>query len=84
MKVGLRRFHAVRWFGLFGNRVFQGRKVKPHPSCGVCKAGGYDSEMEHEPYYGRKRVDRGIFAVPDFDEDGLPNFPSSVRGDSVE
>ena len=77
VKVGLRRFHAVRWFGLLGNRVFKAVKGKRVTGCPVCKVSGHSSVMEHEAYWGSKPLsDSGCNAVPDLGDDGKPNFPS--------
>ncbi len=76
VKVGLRRFHSVRWFGFLGNSVFRGVKGRRDAGCPVCKVAGHFSKMEHGAYWGKKRLsDSGCNAVPDFDVDGSPNFP---------
>jgi hypothetical protein len=81
VKVGLKRFHSVRWFGLLGNRVFRAVNSKRSAGCPVCKVAGHYSEMEREAYWGSKRLSgSGCNAVPDFDGDGKSNFPSSVGG----
>jgi hypothetical protein len=78
VKVGLKRSHSVHWFGLLGNRNFKGNSVRPTMGCPVCKVSGYRSEMVNEAYWGSRRLnDNGCNAVPDFDDDGKPNFPSS-------
>jgi hypothetical protein len=77
VKVGLFRFHAVRWVGLLGNRVFKGVKGKCNAGCPVCKVAGHYSKMEHDAYWGKKPLsDSGCNAVPDVDADGSPNFPN--------
>lgn len=77
VKVGLKRFHAVRWFGLLGNRNFKGNSVRAKAVCPVCKVGGHFSEMVSEAYWGSKPLsDSGVNAVPDLGDDGKPNFPS--------
>lgn len=87
VKVGLRRFHSVHWFGCCGNRKFRGRKPEAVVKCPVCKESGHDSEMFVEAYWGTERKDKRIgdpdysslFPVSEFDKDGSPNFPSSVE-----
>jgi hypothetical protein len=81
VKVGLRRFQAVRWFGLLANRVFRAVKGKSVVGCPVCKEGGHLSKMEPSMYWGKKVLSgSGCNAVPDFGEDGSPNFPDSEKG----
>ena len=78
VRVGIKRFHVVRWFGLLGNCNFKGGKVKSVALCPVCKATGHRSEMVGEVYWGHERLGDGVCnAVPDFDEFGKPNFPDS-------
>jgi len=44
--------------------------------------------MEKEPYWGKERLCmeisdpeyRNVFAIPEFDDEGSPNFPSSIDG----
>jgi hypothetical protein len=80
VKVGLGRFHTVRWFGLLGNSVFKGIKGSRDATCPVCRVAGHCSKMEHDAYWGKKPLsDSGCNAVPDFDVDGSPNFPDVER-----
>lgn len=79
VRVGLRRFQRVRWCGLLGRRNFKSVKPKVHVDCLVCKTAGFRCEAEHEAYWGAVRLHEGLNAVPDFDSEGLPNFPSSVE-----
>lgn len=83
VKLGIRRAHSVRWFGKCGNRML---KSPYHRSgagcpCPICRATGHESSME-KGYYRGKRLPkdvsdpryRSVYAVPDLDEEGLPNF----------
>jgi hypothetical protein len=78
VKLGVKRFCAVRWFGRLGNSVF---KALNHPrgcGCPVCKVKGHYGQLEHSAYWGKQRLSpSGCNAVPDFDDDGSPNFPDS-------
>jgi hypothetical protein len=78
VKVGLRRFHSVHWFGSLANRSFKGVEGRRVATCPICKVVGHCSEMEHEAYYGSKPLsDVGCNAVPDFDSEGKPNLSGS-------
>lgn len=88
VKVGLRRSHSVHWFGCCATRRLKGSKPKPVVLCPACRAAGIRSEMEKEPYWGKERLCmeisdpeyRNVFAIPEFDDEGSPNFPSSIDG----
>jgi len=50
-------------------------------SCPVCRAAGHESVMDNGGYWGKRLPDdvsdpryKSVYAVPDLDEEGLPNF----------
>jgi hypothetical protein len=91
VKLGIRRVHSVRWFGKCGNRML---KSDYHRSgggclCPVCRAADHESIMDDGGYKGKRLpLDasdpcyRSVYAVPDLDKKGLPNFLDVDGGDS--
>jgi len=77
IKLGVKRFHAVTWFGSCGNRKFKGEKLMAEAVCPAC--GG---EMVRAVYVGRRHIVRdvghadyrAVFPFDEFGEDGEPNF----------
>jgi ssDNA-binding Zn-finger/Zn-ribbon topoisomerase 1 len=82
LRVGLKRFHVVTWFGVCGYNNFKSEGVKggvvPCPACG--------EEMVRSVHVGKRRIvkdlgDAGyksVFADEEFDESGKPNFVDVV------
>jgi len=93
IRLGVRRFHAVTWFGACGNRKYSAPKVLSVDVCPAC-----EEEMVRSVYVGKRPFVKSV-AHPDYEsvslrdefgEDGEPNFvdyvPSSAgcrvtRGD---
>jgi hypothetical protein len=81
IRVGLRRFHVVTWFGLCGNCKLKGRKVKAVATCPACHC-----EMRKKAYRGKEFIAkdigdpeyRKVFPFDEFDGSGLPNFVDVV------
>jgi len=77
IRVGLKRFHVVTWFGVCGNCKLKGRKVSAVAVCPACH-----SEMVKKFYQGKAFIARDIgdprymkvFPFDEFDSSGLPNF----------
>jgi hypothetical protein len=77
IKLGVKRFHVVTWFGSCGNRKFESLKVAVKSLCRVC-----GEEMGRSVYVGKdyieKRVGRvgykPVFLTDEFDEDGGSNY----------
>ena len=77
IRVGIRRFHIVTYFGSMSNRHF--RSVVP-PCEDVCPA--CDEEMARSSYVGKRRIVKDIgspdyaalFVDDEFDESGEPNY----------
>jgi hypothetical protein len=85
IRVGLKRFHAVTWFGICGYNNFKREKAKvevgvPCPACG--------EEMVRSVHVGERRIvkDLGdvgyksVFVDNEFDESGEPNYVDAVGG----
>lgn len=85
VRVGVKRFHVVTWFGSCGNRKFKSRKVTAVAVCPVCS-----SEMVKKIYRGSAFIARSlgdprymkVFPFEEFDASGLPNFVDVVGGAS--
>ena len=77
IRLGVRRFHAVTWFGVCGNRKFKSAKVTNKDVCPVCK-----SEMVRAVYVGKRHIVKDVghpdyvplFVDDEFNEDGEPNY----------
>jgi len=77
IKLGVKRFHAVTWFGSCGNRKFKSLKVAVKSLCRVC-----DEEMVRAVYVGSRHIVknvgrvgyRPVFLGDEFGEDGKPNY----------
>lgn len=91
VRVGLRRVHSVRWIGKCGNRMLkrQYSRGKSKYRCPVCESAGHESLMVDGGYSGKRLpVDvydpryKRVYAVPDVDEDGSPNFVDFDLGGS--
>jgi hypothetical protein len=82
IRVGIKRFQSVTWFGSCACRKFKSEKVKAEVLCPVCS-----SEMVKSVYVGKHHIvkDIGDLAyVPLFLDDefdgGLPNYIELVGG----
>ena len=77
IKLGVKRFHAVTWFGVCGNRKFESEKVDVKVTCPLCC-----DEMGRSVYVGKERIVKdvghpdykAVFPMSEFGEDGEPNF----------
>jgi len=77
IRLGVKRFHVVTWFGSCGNRKFSGEKLMAEPKCLVC-----GEEMSRAVYVGKEPIVKNVghedyvpvFAFDEFDENGEPNF----------
>lgn len=77
VRVGIKRFHVVTWFGSCGNRKFKSAKVDVEISCPVC-----EDEMVRSAYMGKRHIVKDIglagyvsvFADERLDENGEPNY----------
>lgn len=88
LRIGLKRFHVVTWFGVCGYNNFKGEGVGagvvPCPACG--------EEMVRSVHVGKRRIvkDLGdvgyksVFVDDEFDESGEPNYVEVVGGRGFE
>ena len=81
IRLGVKRFHTVTWFGVCGNRKFESEKVVVKTICPLCC-----DEMKRSVYVGKEPIVkdvghpdyRSIFPMSEFGEDGEPNFIDRV------
>jgi hypothetical protein len=88
LRLGVKRFHVVTWFGVCGYNNFKGEGlgvgVVPCPACG--------EEMVRSVHVGKRRIVkdlgdagyRSVFADEEFDEEGKPNYVEVVGGGRLE
>jgi hypothetical protein len=77
LRVGVKRFQVVTWFGLLGCSKMKALKVKPEVLCPACHYG-----MEKAFHVGKKRVSKDVseedyaslFLDDEFDDAGDPNY----------
>ncbi len=82
IRLGVKRFHVVTWFGSCGNRKFKSLSVAVKSLCRVC-----NEEMVRSVYVGKDYVEKNVgrvgyrswFVSDEFDEDGNPNFVDVVE-----
>ena len=83
IRLGIKRFHAVTWFGVCGNRKFKSDKLKAEAVCIAC-----GEEMKRAIYVGKRHIVKDVghpayvpvFPLDEFDEDGEPNFIDFIGG----
>jgi hypothetical protein len=86
IRLGIKRFQSVTWFGVLGYRKLKGQRLKADSLCPAC-----GSAMTRMFHVGKSRIVKDVgnldyvplFVDDEFDESGLPNYVDSV-GDSVE
>lgn len=77
LRVGLKRFQVVTWFGVLGYNRLKSLKAKPEVPYPAC---GYD--MEKAVHVGKKRIPKevsdeayaSLFLDDEFDDAGDPNY----------
>lgn len=85
LRIGLKRFHVVTWFGVCGCSKMKGKTVKAVATCPACH-----SEMTRKVHWGKRVIAKDIgdpdyrewFVDDEFDESGLPNYVDAVGGRS--
>ena len=83
VRVGIKRFHCVTWFGTCGCRMFKGVPLKAESLCVVC-----DGKMVNSHHVGKRWLvkDMGspdyvpVFLDDEFDLDGSPNYVERSGG----
>jgi len=81
VRVGIKRFHVVTWFGSCGNRKFKSAELKAQILCPACGA-----EMVKSIHMGKRHLVKDIghadyvpwFVDDEFDENGEPNYTDVV------
>ena len=77
VRVGIKRFHAVTWFGICGNRKYASPKVEVKVTCPAC-----GDVMKRSVYVGSRPFVKDV-GSPDYEaislrrkfgDDGSPNF----------
>ena len=77
VRIGIKRFHVVTWFGVCGNRKYATPKVKSEVICPAC-----GEEMVRSVYVGSRYIVKdvghpdyvSVFPFDEFGLDGAPNF----------
>ena len=77
IRVGIKRFHTVTWFGVCGNRKFKSKELKAEVSCPAC-----GEEMVRAVYMGSRHIVKDVghadyvpwFVDAEFGENGQPNY----------
>jgi hypothetical protein len=83
IKVGLKRFHVVTWFGICGYRNFKSVKLFAEVPCPVC-----GDAMSRHFHVGKRHIVKDLghagyvpsFVDNEFDESGKPNYVDAVGG----
>jgi len=77
IRIGIKRFHVVTWFGSCGNRKFKSANVDVEVLCPAC-----ESVMVKSVYVGKRHIVKDfasadyvpLYIDDEFDEDGEPNY----------
>lgn len=77
VQIGIKRFHAVTWFGICGNRKYASPKVEVKVTCPAC-----GDDMKRSVYVGSRPFVKDVGSLdyeaislrPMFNELGEPNF----------
>jgi len=83
IRVGIKRFHTVTWFGSVSYRKFKSETMRSEDVCPAC-----GEEMDRCAYVGKRHVVKDVghpeyvawFVDDEFDEHGKPNFVDVVGG----
>ncbi|MDH5770568.1 MAG: hypothetical protein OEZ25_04695 [Candidatus Bathyarchaeota archaeon] len=83
VRVGIKRFHCLTWFGSCAKRMFKSAKVEVAISCPVC-----EDEMVKSMHMGSRHIVKDIghadyvavFVDERLDENGKPNWVAVVGG----
>jgi hypothetical protein len=87
IRLGVRRFHVVTWYGVCGNRKYKSEKLKAEALCPAC-----EGDMTTSVHVGSRHIVkdigspeyRSVFTDVEFDGDSLPNYIDSVGSPRVE
>jgi hypothetical protein len=83
IRLGIKRFQSVTWFGICSYRKFKSEKVKTENLCPAC-----DGEMSRCFHVGKRHIVKDIgsadyvplFVDDEFDVSGEPNYVETVGG----
>jgi hypothetical protein len=83
IRLGIKRFQAVTWFGVCSCRKFKGESVEAENVCPAC-----GDEMVKSHYVGKRYIVKDVgspdyvplFVDDEFDEDGKPNYVDAGGG----
>jgi hypothetical protein len=83
IRLGVKRFQSVTWFGICSYRKFKSVKVKTENLCPAC-----NGDMVRSAYVGKRRIAKDIgsvdyvplFVDDEFDVSGEPNYIDVVGG----
>jgi len=83
IRIGIKRFHSVTWFGCCSYRKFGSEKSKNENLCPACH-----EEMTRSVYVGSRHIVKDVgspdyapvFVDDEFGEDGEPNYIESAGG----
>jgi predicted Zn-ribbon and HTH transcriptional regulator len=83
VRIGMKRFQSVTWFGVCSYRKFKSEKVRTESLCPAC-----DSEMVRCFYMGKRYIVKDVgsadyvplFVDDEFDANGEPNFVDVLGG----
>lgn len=83
IKIGIKRFHAVTWFGVCSNRKYKSHKSLAQVVCPAC-----GDDMVRAVYVGSRHIVKDVghpdyvpvFPFDEFGENGEPNFIDVVGG----
>jgi hypothetical protein len=83
IRIGIKRFHVVTWFGVCGYRNFKSVKRLTEVSCPVC-----GDAMSRHAHVGKRHIVRDLghvgyvpyFIDDELDDTGKPNYVDAVGG----
>jgi hypothetical protein len=83
IRIGIKRFQSVTWFGVCSYRKFKSEKVKSENLCPAC-----GEDMVRSVYVGQRHIVKDIgsseyvplFVDDEFDVSGLPNYIDRAGG----
>ena len=83
IKLGIKRFHVVTWFGVCGNCKYKSQKAMSENVCLAC-----GDDLVRSAYVGKRHIVKdvghagyvSVFPFDEFDEDGAPNFIDFIGG----
>jgi len=87
IRLGIKRFHTVTWFGKCGNRKYAAGKSESKAVCPACGGEGVKCYYVGKHHLVKDIGDRDympLFVDDEFDEKGEPNYIEIVGGRNIE